>query len=81
MTLNGKITALDGDSTIQLRVDGSFYGDPTELVRQRTYVYGTSSSTALATGVVINYSNRALKFPPPMLTNFIEAYKLKKVSK
>jgi hypothetical protein len=69
------------DSALQLKVDGSFYGDPSNLIEHRTYVYGTSTSTALATGVVINYSNRALKFPPPLLTNFIETYKLQKVSK
>ena len=87
MTLSGKILPdadASGDfidSPYQLKIDGSLYGDPGELVTHRTYVYGTASSSALATGVVINYSNRALKSPPPMLTNFIETYKLKKVSK
>jgi hypothetical protein len=81
MVLNGKIRSDGVDSITQLKVDGSFYGNIGDLIEHRTYVYGTKNSTALATGVVINYSNRSLRFPPPMLTNFIETYKLKKVAK
>ncbi len=71
-----------GTSVKQLQVDGSLYGNSDNLINSRTYVYGDESAgKALATGVIVNYSNRALKNTPPMLTNFIEAYKQKKVAK
>ena len=40
MVLNGKIMSDGNDIDLQLKVDGSFYGDPKDLIDHRTYVYG-----------------------------------------
>lgn len=72
----------DGTKTAnRLSVDGNLYGDSAPLVDERTYVRGTVFSTALTTGVTINYSSRAIKNPPPLLTQFVEQYSLNRVAK
>jgi len=40
MVLKGKINSDGNDTDVQLKVDGSFYGDPKDLIDHRTYVYG-----------------------------------------
>lgn len=65
----------------QLVVEWSLYWNSQHLSKNRTYVRATEWSSALTTWVIINYSNRVLKNPPPMLTNFIEEYNEKRIAK
>ncbi|MDP2103362.1 MAG: hypothetical protein Q8K26_00380, partial [Candidatus Gracilibacteria bacterium] len=81
VTLAGSIKSNGTAVPDRLSVDGSLYGDTSDLVNNRSYVRGEMDYTALNVGVVINYSNRALKSPPPFLSRFIEQYTLQKVAR
>lgn len=74
----GKITQQDVTSNI-LRIDGSVYGDAKELFEKRTYARGSSAYEILTTGTVLNYSNRALRNPPPLLSTYLNHYKVQRV--
>lgn len=83
-TNGGKITptktGANYDTTAEiLRVDGSLYGDASELFKGRTYARGTSTYDMLTAGTVLNYSNRALRNPPPLLSNYLNHYKVQRV--
>ena len=65
----------------RLTVDGSLYGNTSNLVENRTYIRGQTGYSALGVGVVVNYSNRAIMFPPPFLSRFLDQYSLQRVAK
>ncbi len=79
LVMNGSFSG--GDSAERLAVDGNLYGNVSSLVDARTYVRGTTFSSALTTGVTINYSSRALRNPPPLLTQFVEQYSIGRVAR
>ena len=81
LVMRGDIRGNGTKTPNRLSVDGNIYGDAAPLVDERTYVRGTVFSTALTTGVTINYSSRAIKNPPPLLTQFVEQYSLNRVAK
>ncbi|MFZ3232444.1 MAG: hypothetical protein WA194_02770 [Patescibacteria group bacterium] len=81
LVMRGDIRGNGTKTTNRLSVDGNVYGNAAPLVDERTYVRGTVFSTALTTGVTINYSSRAIKNPPPLLTQFVEQYSLDRVAK
>lgn len=86
-TISGVYMALEGKmsgsaaSITQLAVDGNVYANLSELVNSRTFIRATEGSSALSTGVTINYSTRAFKNPPPLLSKYLEQYTLKKISR
>lgn len=80
-TANG-IGEITGEATTTaniLRIDGALYGDATKLFNSRTYARGTNSYDIVTAGTVINYSTRALRNPPPLLSQYINAYKVQRV--
>jgi hypothetical protein len=79
LALSGRATG--ANSVTPLAIDGNMNADIWELVTSRTYIRGVENSTALSTGVTINYSTRALKNPPPLLTQYLEQYNLDRVSR
>lgn len=81
VVMRGDISGNGTKTANRLSVDGNLYGNAAPLVDERTYVRGTAFSTALTTGVTINYSSRAIKNPPPLLTQFVEQYSLERVAK
>lgn len=81
VVIRGDIRGNGTKTPNRLSVDGNVYGNAAPLVDERTYVRGTVFSTALTTGVTINYSSRAIKNPPPLLTQFVEQYSLDRVAK
>lgn len=82
VALVGSVKSNDVDTINILTVDGSLYGtDMSDLSARRSYVRGDASDTALSVGVVINYSNRALINPPPLLSQFLEQYKVRRIAK
>ncbi len=62
-----------------LRIEGSLYGNAQKLFNSRTYARGTNSYDIVTAGTVLNYSNRALRNPPPMLSNYLNHYKVQRV--
>ena len=74
----GKITQKDVTSNI-LTVDGTLYGNAKELFEKRTYARASNSYDILTTGTVLNYSNRALRNPPPLLSDYLNHYKVQRV--
>lgn len=80
MALNGKMSG-SAASIVQLSVDGNIYANISELVNSRTFIRATEGSSALSTGVTVNYSTRAFKNPPPLLSKYLEQYTLKKISR
>lgn len=81
LVMRGDIRGNGTKTPNRLSIDGNVYGNAAPLVDERTYVRGTVFSTALTTGVTINYSSRAIKNPPPLLTQFVEQYSLDRVAK
>ncbi len=85
--LSGAYLAMTGDmigdsaSTRPLAVDGNINASIAKLVESRTFIRANEKSTALSTGVTINYSTRAFKNPPPLLSQYLEQYNLEKVSR
>lgn len=86
-TISGVYMALAGEMTgsaasiVQLSVDGNVYANIGSLVNSRTFIRATEGSSALSTGVTINYSTRAFKNPPPLLSKYLEQYTLRKISR
>ena len=80
MALAGEMTG-SAASIVQLSVDGNVYANIASLVNSRTFIRATEGSSALSTGVTINYSTRAFKNPPPLLSKYLEQYTLRKVSR
>jgi len=76
----GDIT-YDGQATTTaiLRVDGILYGNATPLFNSRTYARGTTSYDILTTGTILTYSNRALVNPPPLLSQYLNNYRVQRV--
>lgn len=70
-----------GNNTTQkiLRVDGSFYGNAEPLFKSRLYARATGGYDILTTGTIINYSNRALMNPPPLLSQYLGNYQVQRV--
>ena len=64
----------------QLIVNGSLYGDASELIKARTYARGSSASSGIVTGILVNYSSRVLSDPPPLVSDFLKQYNLTKVT-
>lgn len=81
LVMRGDIRGVGIKTPNRLAIDGNLYGNAAPLVDERTYVRGTIFSSALTTGVTINYSSRAIRNPPPILTQFIEQYSLNRVAK
>lgn len=81
VVLNGSILSDSVVTSDRLVVDGSFYGNFSDLSNARTYVRAANGSSAVTTGVIVNYSNRSLVHTPPLLTEFLSQYSLKKVAK
>lgn len=78
VAVDGKITQNTATTNI-LRIDGTLYGNATELFNKRTYARATGSYEILTTGTVITYSNRALRNPPPLLAQYLNTYKVQRV--
>lgn len=78
----GKITPPSNTSTTAniLKVDGSLYGNANELVQNRSYVRGNNSYNVLTSGLIINYSSRAISYPPPLLTQYLDHYTVERVA-
>ena len=76
-----KIMSSDWATSKQLSVIWSLYWDTSPIVASRTFIRWSTAYTSLSTWITINYSNRALKNPPPMLTYFVKQYNEKKVAK
>jgi len=81
MTFVGDIMSNGISTSNRLAVDGSLYGNTSDLVNNRSYIRGQTDSTALNVGVVINYSNRAIVYPPPFFARFLDQYSLQRVAK
>ncbi len=81
VTLAGSITSNNISTPNRLTVDGSLYGNTSDLVNNRSYVRGQAGYSALNVGVVVNYSNRSIIFPPPFLARFLEQYSLQRVAR
>jgi hypothetical protein len=80
VTLNGTIQS-NGISTInRLTLDGSLYGNIDDLVQHRTYLYGRTNYSVLDTGIIIRYSPRIFERTPPLLSDFIEAFRVQKIA-
>jgi hypothetical protein len=76
----GKFMASGGTTTNILRLNGSMYGDAKPLFDSRLYVRGTNAYDILTTGVVISYSNRSLLNPPPLLSQYLNNYNVRRVA-
>ena len=84
------VTQLDGvyianhikwqPSWSQLIINGSLYGNAADLIAARTYARGSSASSGIVTGILVNYSSRVLSDPPPLVTDFLKQYNLTKVT-
>lgn len=79
VTLAGSITSNGVSTPNRLMVDGSLYGNTSDLISHRSYVRGQTGYSALNVGVVVNYSNRAIMYPPPFLSRFLDQYSLQRV--
>ncbi|MFZ4461471.1 MAG: hypothetical protein ACOYN2_02825 [Patescibacteria group bacterium] len=79
IVLSGKMVGA-GQTANPLAVDGNVNANIADLVNDRTYIRATSASTALSTGVTINYSTRAFKNPPPLLSQYLDQYNLAKIA-
>lgn len=79
VTLNGAIMSDNVSTPNRLTVDGSLYGNTSDLVNHRSYVRGQMDYSALNVGVVVNYSNRAIMYPPPSLSRFLDQYSMQRV--
>ena len=79
-TVGGNIT-YGGNATTQkiLRVDGSLYGNAKSLFDSRLYARATGAYDILTTGTILNYSNRALVSPPPLLSQYLGNYQVQRV--
>lgn len=80
VTMNGRLMSDGQYSPKQLIIEGNVYGDASDLIDKRTYVEGRSNDTSLSVGVIINYSNRVIKSTPPLLSDFLEGFKLHKIA-
>lgn len=74
----GKITGTDATANI-LRIDGTLYGNADKLFESRTYARGNDAYNMVTSGTVMSYSNRALRNPPPMLSNYLSNYNVQRV--
>lgn len=81
VTLAGSIESNGVSTPNRLTVDGSLYGNTADLVMNRSYVRGQTGYSALNVGVVVNYSNRAIMYPPPFLARFLDQYSLQRVAR
>lgn len=81
IVLAGAIESNGVSTPNRLMVDGSLYGNTADLVANRSYVRGQTGYSALNVGVVVNYSNRALIYPPPALSRFLDQYSLQRVAR
>lgn len=55
------------------------YGNATTLFSSRLYARATGAYDILTTGTIINYSNRALVNPPPLLSQYLGNYQVERV--
>lgn len=79
--VNGGNITYTGNTTTQtiLRVEGTLYGNATPLFNSRLYARATSAYDILTTGTILNYSNRALVSPPPLLSQYLRNYQVQRV--
>ena len=78
--LGGKYLSLEGVQTNNIiTVNGSLYGDASDLFSKRNYLRGTNAYDTLTTGVILSYSNRALVSPPPLLSQYLNNYTVTRV--
>ncbi len=80
LALSGQIRA-PGDTSNRLIVDGSLFGESAPLVESRTYIRGETSYEALSVGVVVDYSTRAIRRPPPLLAEFLREFSVDRVAR
>lgn len=84
-SLSGVFVAVEGatvegeQSSKILRIEGAIYGNAQKLFDARTYARGTNAYDAVTAGTILNYSSRALSNPPPMLSNYLDHYKVQRV--
>lgn len=78
---NGGDITYTGNTTTQtiLRVEGTLYGNATPLFNSRLYARATGAYDILTTGTILNYSNRALVSPPPLLSQYLRNYQVQRV--
>ena len=82
LAMSGAILSDDGIQTpTQLRVDGTLYGNTSDLVDHRTYVRAQDGYDAVGVGVIVNYSNRAFTSPPPLLSRFLDQFSVERVAR
>lgn len=74
----GKIIGTDATANI-LRIDGTLYGNADDLFKSRTYARGNDAYNMVTSGTIMSYSNRALRNPPPMLSNYLSNYNIQRV--
>lgn len=77
---NRAITQSGGTTANTLTVDGSLYGNANDLIQKRTYVRGNNGYNVLTSGLIINYSSRALSNPPPLLTQYLSNFSVQRVA-
>lgn len=77
----GQFQSNNGATANILKIDGTLYGDATSLFNSRTYARGTNAYDILTTGTILSYSNRALVNPPPLLSQYLNNYKVQRVVK
>lgn len=71
----------NANSNLILRIDGTVYGNAKNLFDSRTYARAGNAYDTLTTGTVITYSNRALRNPPPLLSQYLNAYQVQRVTR
>lgn len=78
---NGGDITYTGNATTQtiLRVEGTLYGNASPLFNSRLYARATGAYDILTTGTILNYSNRALTSPPPLLSQYLRNYQVQRV--
>ena len=79
-TTGGDITYTGANTTQAiLRVEGTLYGNASPLFASRLYARATGAYDILTTGTILTYSNRALVSPPPLLSQYLGTYQVKRV--
>ena len=81
VVMDGAIQSDKTRTLNQLHVDGTLYGDTSDLVDHRTYIRGETGYQALSIGVIIDYSTRAIRDIPPLLQHFLDQFSVQRVAK
>jgi hypothetical protein len=79
-SVGGKYLSKEGvETNAIITINGSLYGDASDLFSKRNYLRGTNAYDTLTTGVILSYSNRALVSPPPLLSQYLNNYTVTRV--